>query len=155
MDDKVKDLLDRIRGTASVAADAAAEIGESGDLKKRIELGEGGDELHMLADRFNDMFARLDAAFEKERQFTADASHEMRTPMSVIMAQCELALDGKRSEADYVKALQVIQRQGRKMTKLIADIQKKMEKAAADLNFEAAAEYRDKMIELKGMLRDL
>lgn len=41
------------------------------------------------------------------------------------------------------------------LTKLIADIQKKMEKAAADLNFEAAAEYRDKMIELKGMLRDL
>lgn len=103
-------------------SDAAAEIGESGDLKKRIELGEGGDELHILADRFNDMFARLDAAFEKERQFTADASHEMRTPMSVIMAQCELALDGKRSEADYVKALQVIQRQGRKMTKLINDM---------------------------------
>ena len=41
------------------------------------------------------------------------------------------------------------------LTKLIADIQKKMQKAAADLNFEAAAEYRDKMIELKNMLRDL
>ena len=41
------------------------------------------------------------------------------------------------------------------LTKLIADIQKKMQKAAADLNFEAAAEYRDKMVELKNMLRDL
>ena len=41
------------------------------------------------------------------------------------------------------------------LEKLIADIQKKMQKAAADLNFEAAAEYRDKMIELKNMLRDL
>ena len=41
------------------------------------------------------------------------------------------------------------------LTKLIADVQKKMQKAASDLNFEAAAEYRDKMIELKNMLRDL
>ena len=41
------------------------------------------------------------------------------------------------------------------LEKLIADIQKKMQKAAADLNFEAAAEYRDKMIELKNMLQGL
>ena len=41
------------------------------------------------------------------------------------------------------------------LTKLVAEIQKKMESAAADLNFEAAAEYRDKMVELKNMLRDL
>ncbi len=41
------------------------------------------------------------------------------------------------------------------LTKLIADIRKQMQKAAADLNFEAAAEYRDKMTELKNMLRDL
>ena len=42
----------------------------------------------------------------------------------------------------------------KELEKLIADIQKKMQKAAADLNFEAAAEYRDKMVELKNMLRD-
>ena len=43
----------------------------------------------------------------------------------------------------------------KELVKLIADIQKKMQKAAADLNFEAAAEYRDKMVELKNMLRDM
>ena len=41
------------------------------------------------------------------------------------------------------------------LEKLIEDIQKKMKKAASELNFEAAAEYRDKMVELKNMLRDL
>ena len=41
------------------------------------------------------------------------------------------------------------------LTKLIADIQKKMQRAAADLNFEAAAEYRDQMLQLKTMLQDL
>ena len=43
----------------------------------------------------------------------------------------------------------------RELEKLIGDIQKKMKKAAAELNFEAAAEYRDKMVKLKNMLRDI
>lgn len=43
----------------------------------------------------------------------------------------------------------------RELEKLIGDIQKKMRKAAAELNFEAAAEYRDKMVKLKNMLRDI
>lgn len=43
----------------------------------------------------------------------------------------------------------------RELEKLIGDIQKKMKKAAAELNFEAAAEYRDKMVSLKNMLRDI
>ena len=43
----------------------------------------------------------------------------------------------------------------KELEKLIADIQKKMKKAAAELNFEAAAEYRDKMVSLKNMLRDI
>ena len=51
-----------------------------------------------------------------------DASHELRTPMSVIMAQCELSLEEPQSAAEYVEALEVIQRQGRKMTKLINDM---------------------------------
>ena len=42
----------------------------------------------------------------------------------------------------------------KELEKLVADIQKKMKKAAAELNFEAAAEYRDKMVSLKNMLRD-
>ena len=44
---------------------------------------------------------------------------------------------------------------GKELEKLIAEIQKKMQKAATELNFEAAAEYRDQMIRLKNMLRDL
>ena len=103
-------------------SDSAAQIHQGGDLKKRIELGEGSDELHQLAENFNMMFQRLDSAFQKERQFTSDASHELRTPMSVIMAQCELSLEQQRSPEEYEEALMIIQRQGRKMTKLINDM---------------------------------
>ena len=100
---------------------AAAEIRAGGDLNKRIELGRGGDELHQLAGQFNAMFARLDEAFQTERQFTSDASHELRTPMSVILAQCELALEDGTTE-EYREALQVIARQGKKMARLIQDM---------------------------------
>ncbi len=101
---------------------AAENISRGGDLKKRIELDRGKDELHQLADSFNNMIARLDESFEAERQFTSDVSHELRTPMSVIMAQCEYTLDDERTPQEYERALRLIRRQGRKMTKLINDM---------------------------------
>ncbi len=101
---------------------AAENISRGGDLKKRIELDSGKDELHQLADSFNNMIARLDESFEAERQFTSDVSHELRTPMSVIMAQCEYTLDEERTPQEYERALRLIRRQGRKMTKLINDM---------------------------------
>lgn len=101
---------------------AASEIEKGGDLKKRISLGEGKDELHQLAESFNDMFCRLDEAFMAEQQFTSDASHELRTPVSVIMAQCEYTLEAPKSPQEYQEAFYVIQRQGKKMAKLINDM---------------------------------
>lgn len=101
---------------------SAAQIGVSGNLKQRIELGDGKDELHQLADSFNEMFQRLDEAFEAERQFTSDVSHELRTPVSVIKAQCEISLEEARSAEEYEQALRTIQRQSRKMSKLINDM---------------------------------
>lgn len=103
-------------------SDAAAKIESGGDLKERIQLGPGKDEVHQLADRFNEMFSRLDKAFETQRQFTSDASHELRTPAAVILAQCELSLEMERTPKEYEDALRVIQRQGKKMSKLIGNM---------------------------------
>lgn len=100
-------------------ARTARKIGEENDLKCRINLGKGNDELHQLADIFNEMFERLESTFEKEQQFTSDVSHELRTPMAVISAQCEYTLEKERSVGEYEDALRVIRRQARKMTKLI------------------------------------
>ena len=100
-------------------AGTARKIGEENDLKCRINLGKGNDELHQLADIFNEMFERLESTFEKEQQFTSDVSHELRTPMAVISAQCEYTLEKERSVGEYEDALRVIRRQARKMTKLI------------------------------------
>lgn len=101
---------------------AAAEISKGSDLSRRIGLEEGSDELHQLAQTFDRMLDRLEKSFIAEQQFTSDASHELRTPTSVILAQCEYALEAPRSSEDYVEALETVQRQGNKMSRLIAQL---------------------------------
>ena len=93
------------------------------------------------------MFERLDASFEAERQFTSDASHELRTPMAVIMAECEYMLEQERSSVEYEDALRVVYRQGKKMSRLIEDMLMftRMERRAdvfsmKELNFSQLAE---------------
>lgn len=98
---------------------AAAQISGGDDLKKRIPAA-GNDELSQLAGAFNGMIQRLDEAFEAERQFASDASHELRTPMAVILAQCDEAMDADLSPEEYRQALRVIHRQGRRMNRMIA-----------------------------------
>ena len=78
------------------------------------------------------------------------------TPTTIQKSVRELISISKKvakSEMDFKKEPESMNRT--ELEKLIADIQKKMNKAAAELNFEAAAEYRDKMVELKNMLRDM
>ena len=100
-------------------SETVEHISRGNDLKKRIELDKGDDELHLLAEQFNSMFARLDDSFEKEKRFTSDVSHELRTPMSVIMAQCEYSMDENSSLDEYAESIQSIYSQGQKMTVLI------------------------------------
>lgn len=119
-------------------AQTASAISEGADLSRRIALGPGGDELHRLSDAFDRMLGRLEASFDAERQFTSDASHELRTPVSVVLAQCEYALEKERSGDEYVRALEAIQRQGYRMSRLIAQLLAftRLEQHAQSLCFE-------------------
>ncbi len=103
-------------------SDAAEKIRMGNDLGRRIEIGEGNDEVHQLAATFNKMFERLEHSFKAERQFSSDASHELRTPLSVISAQCELSLSTSQTDAEYTEALETIQRQTNKMNRLVDDL---------------------------------
>ncbi len=98
------------------------EISSGEDLTKRIPEGGRRDEIYRLIETYNEMLDRLETSFEKEKQFTSDASHELRTPMAVVMAQVELVLGKDRKEEEYRDALLVIKRQGEKMTALIEDM---------------------------------
>ncbi|MCM1544252.1 MAG: ATP-binding protein [Ruminococcus sp.] len=101
---------------------AASSITDGNDLSKRIDVGDRNDELHQLADTINKMLERLETSFEDEKQFTADISHELRTPVAAILAQTELILEKDRSEEEYKKALSLIERQSMRMKNIIEDM---------------------------------
>ena len=111
----------------------------------------------MYADKITDSM-RVAMEETKRRREIQQAYNEEHgiTPTTIQKSVRELISVSKKvakEEMNFKKAPESMNRD--ELTKLIADIQKKMQKAAADLNFEAAAEYRDKMVELKGMLRDM
>ena len=97
----------------------AEEIRVSGDLTKRIPVSGAGDELSELGRTFNAMFDRVEENFEAEQRFTSNASHELRTPVAVIMAQCEYALEEEQSPEELREALLSVQKQGYRMSHLI------------------------------------
>lgn len=102
--------------------DAANAISDGQDLKARIGKRRGKDEASQLAASFDNMFDRLEASFEAEQQFTSDASHELRTPTTVILAECAYARKNAATEDDYRASLDVIERQAEKMSALVKSL---------------------------------
>lgn len=96
---------------------AAEEIRTGNDLSRRLPVPVVDDEIAQLAHNFNAMFERLEGSFAKERQFTSDASHELRTPVATILAQCEYAL-AQDDKGEKNEALLSIQRQAGRMSRL-------------------------------------
>jgi signal transduction histidine kinase len=102
----------------SVARDIQAT-----DLSRRIELAGPDDELKQLADTFDAMLARLDAAFAAQRQFVADASHELRNPLAIIRTNVEVALaDPDADPQDLRHTITVVKRAGDRMSRLVDDL---------------------------------
>jgi signal transduction histidine kinase len=97
----------------------AREI-QASDLSRRIALEGPDDELKRLADTFDEMLRRLDIAFASQRQFLADTSHDLRTPLTVIRSNVELvAADHDADVEDWRRAGAVIQRNAEKMSEMI------------------------------------
>ena len=103
------------------------------DLSHRLEVPKTGDELERLASTWNGMLARLEGAVARLGQFTADASHELRTPTAVIRTTAELALRRERSPEEYRQALDKIMTEAGRMTRLVEDL---LTLARADSNLE-------------------
>jgi signal transduction histidine kinase len=73
---------------------ATARRMSAANLSRRLELAGPDDELKELGDTFDQMLARLDAAFESQRRFVANASHELRTPLTIMRTELDVTLDG-------------------------------------------------------------
>lgn len=109
-------------------SDTAGKIAE-GSLAERINISDTDNELGRLALTLNATFARLESAFddqtrayERQAQFTADASHELRTPVSVVLTQAQSALARERTPEEYRNALEVCQRAAERMRRLVESL---------------------------------
>ena len=83
---------------------SAEQIGVE-NLSGRLEVPEPRDELRRLTETLNAMLGRIEASFRRITQFTADASHDLRTPVAVIRTTAEITLRRQRTDAEYRAAL--------------------------------------------------
>ena len=111
---------DRAMRPVKSITQAARQISES-DLSRRLNL-RGRDELAELAGTFDSMLGRLEVAFDRQRRFLADASHELRTPLTIINLEVGRALSADRKPAEYRHALQIVDAESTRMTRLVNDL---------------------------------
>jgi two-component system OmpR family sensor kinase len=99
----------------------AAHIGAA-NLSQRIPVPKTNRELGRLAEIFNDLLGRLEKSFAQQKRFMADASHELRTPVAVIVGESEVALSQPRDTDEYRESLNIVNDEGRRLTRLVEDL---------------------------------
>nr|WP_306304219.1 ATP-binding protein [Ideonella sp. B508-1] len=99
----------------------ARKIGQA-SLSQRLPHSDSRDEIGRLVETLNDMLGRLEHAFEAQRRFTADASHELRSPLSRLRAELEISLRRPRSAEEYKQALASCQEEVERLTLLVDEL---------------------------------
>ncbi|GHO45387.1 two-component sensor histidine kinase [Ktedonospora formicarum] len=92
------------------------------DLHKRVPLPKARDEVYDLTMIFNQMIGRLEEAFAQQRRFVADASHELRTPVTVIRNMTEVALSRSERPEEYAPVLEAVNEEVERLGRLINDL---------------------------------
>lgn len=102
--------------------ESANSIQNGRDLTKRLPQGKNKDELYDLTETLNDMIERLDEAFQSEKEFTSDVSHELKTPLAVILAECEYILQDERNPEEYRESLETIEKQTQRTMSMVQQL---------------------------------
>lgn len=128
-------------------ADTARQIGEK-DLTRRIDV-RTKDELGYLANTLNQMIERLQKSFERQKEFTSDASHELRSPLAVIQAEASLSLRKKREPEEYRKTIELILAEAERMGSLTNQLLElaRMDASRNSFNYEPV-ELKELILEL-------
>jgi len=93
------------------------------NLQSRLRVVNERDELGQLALTFNQLLERLEASFEQQRRFMADASHELRTPVAILRGEAEVALSQpERSSSEYRETLAILRDESQRLARIIEDL---------------------------------
>jgi heavy metal sensor kinase len=99
-------------------AEAARTISER-DLGQRVNVPAPADELGRLKATFNDMLARLELSFDSLRRFTADASHELRSPLTLMRTEVEVTLASPREREEYERVLRSVRNEVEHLSRVV------------------------------------
>jgi heavy metal sensor kinase len=92
------------------------------NLSARLDVAHPRDEVGRLATTINELLARLDAAFQEQKRFIADASHELRTPLAVLRGETEVALQQERATAEYKESLALIKDEAERLSRIVENL---------------------------------
>lgn len=121
------------------------------NLHLRVDEGKGKDEISELANNFNRLLEHLENAFSLQRTYVANASHELRTPITTIIGETELALQKDTSPEENRRILQLILEESERLRDTISGL---MELAQVDMNFTIAHQSPVRIDELLWELQD-
>lgn len=91
-------------------------------LGDRLPIPAARDELHELAGSFNDLLSRLQDSFERQRRFTGEASHQLRTPLTAMLGQMEVALRRDRDPIEYRRVLTTAVAQAERLQQIVESL---------------------------------
>lgn len=92
------------------------------NLSAQLDVANSRDEVGQLAMTINALLARLDAAFEEQKRFIADASHELRTPLAVLRGETEVALQQDRATTEYQESLGLIKEEAERLSRIVENL---------------------------------
>lgn len=115
-------ILQRVFVPVEKIRKTAEKIAQSNDLSGRIRIGRKKDEIHALANTFDEMLDKIEQTLLRERQFSADVSHELRTPIAVILSECDYAMSFCKTAQEYTDSITVVNRQAKRMQKLVTEL---------------------------------
>ena len=128
-------------------ANRARQIGIE-NLGERLPVVNPRDELGRLAATFNELLARLDGSITQQRQFMADASHELRTPVTTARTAATVALQQpSRAEADYRETLAIVEQEATRLSRIVDDMFTLARADAGSYPIRMAPMYLDEVVD--------
>lgn len=112
----------RALGPVAQITQTVRNIQRERDLSKRVRLGEGRDEIYTLAQTFDSLLDQLEAGFQREKQFTSDVAHELRTPLAVALMQGEALLARQELSPEARKEVELMCRKLRSMSEMASQL---------------------------------